>query len=611
MRAKQEPAQKAYLLIGIVSLLPFVVVGFLRELDLFEFIELKTLDKRLHLSARRAPQISSQISLITIDAKSEGEEGIGPYPWPPDIYASLLNSLQKVNPTAIGLIAWFNREWEDNPLLPGDKLFVIQPYSVTDSTNRRTLLEVSDWYNLPYSFKHAEAVGFSHFPLSYSDGISRSAQLVVKEHDTNAYRYSLEMLMLCQTYGVSPTAIKLREGFWRGKFLEFDLPSGMPRRIPIDMRGRFFVRFAGNVSAFHPTSFVDALSDSDTAEFRRKFGEKCVLIGITSEGTYRNASTPFGEMSALALRANLLNALLNRAFIWQSSRKGNLFYLACLAICFTVAATLAYRSGHGYRLMLILSGGLMLCHLLFVFGMFVLFDTWIEATGSSLALVLSGVVSSFFLVHLRLRSVLWQLQTTQEGLVKAEKEAVFGVMSARVRHELRNALNLIRAPAEMVRNNFQKQDPLKLRDQPEEIVSEMDTIIGWVTKLNEMIENELSFFQNTHLNLQQQDLQPVLKSALDMMRPLIAENRIQVRLNLPPKIPAVPIDADKMRIVFANLIKNACQAMAPGGELEIAVETPHAASPQASIYVIVKDTGSGITADERARIFEPFYTTKP
>ena len=259
--------------------------------------------------------------------------------------------------------------------------------------------------------------------------------------------------------------------------------------------------------------------------------------------------------------------------------------------------------------MLLFGSGLILCHLLFVGGMFVLSDLWIEVTGSTLALLLSGVIGSLLLAHLRLRHLLQQLQTTQDQLVRSEKEAVFGVMSARVRHELRNALNLIRAPAEMIRVNFQKQDPLKLREQPEEIVSEMGQIIGWVTKLDEMIEDEFSFFQDSHMNFQRQALEPILKSAVEMVQPVIDENQINVRLSLPPEIPPLLLDADKMRIVFTNLIKNACQAMPSGGMLQIVVEVE--TSQQNGVTVIVKDTGTGIPADELYRIFEPFYTTKP
>ena len=609
MLSKQAQFQKVYLLIGIVSLLPFVVVGFLRDLGTFEFIELKTLDGRLQWTAPRSPQVSSQIALITIDAKSEKELGLIPS-WRPDIYAALIHSLQQADPKAIGLVVWFNSEWGDEQRIPGEKLFVIRPYPDPKTVDRHALPEVTDWRTLPDSLTQAQGWGFSHFPLSDSDGISRSAQLVVKDQATDTYRYSLAMSILCQAYGVFPTSIKVREGFWCRKYLEFDLPVGEVVRIPIDSQGQLFIRFAGDEGVFKPISFVDALSmaENETEQFPQEFKDKCILIGITTAGANKRA-TPLGELSALALRANLLNGLLNQGFVWQFSRNGNLLYIAFLAILSTAAIMLIYRSGHSYRSMLLFGSGLVLCHLLFVGGMFVFFDLWIEVTGSTLALLLSGVISSLLLAHLRLRHLLRQLQTTQDQLVRSEKEAVFGVMSARVRHELRNALNLIRAPAEMIRVNFQKQDPLKLREQPEEIVSEMDQIIGWVTKLDEMIEDEFSFFQDSHMNFQHQALEPILKSAVEMVQPVIDENKIEVQLSLPPEIPLLFLDADKIRIVFTNLIKNACQAMPSGGTLEVVAEV--SMSEPNRVTVVVKDTGAGIPADELYRIFEPFYTTKP
>jgi len=126
-------------------------------------------------------------------------------------------------------------------------------------------------------------------------------------------------------------------------------------------------------------------------------------------------------------------------------------------------------------------------------------------------------------------------------------------------------------------------------------------------KFDDMIENELSFFQNTELDRQPQALDPIIHSALDMTRHLIDENQIRVKLNLPAKTLALPLDADKMRIVFANLVKNACQAMPQGGTLEI---TAKLASSK-GIIIHVQDTGVGIPTHEQDGIFEPFHTTKP
>ena len=135
-----------------------MVMGFFREFELFEFFELQTLDGRLRLPSTHSRKISPQISLIQIDAQSE--EDIQPLPWHLDIYASLLNALQEANPRAIGLIAWFNREWEEQRL-PGEKLFVIQPYSsVNNAGNRHAFPEVTNWNHLPRSLETSTRLKF-------------------------------------------------------------------------------------------------------------------------------------------------------------------------------------------------------------------------------------------------------------------------------------------------------------------------------------------------------------------------------------------------------------------------------------------------------------------
>jgi signal transduction histidine kinase len=628
--ARKNFGPKAYIFICVISLAPFVVMGISRHFNLLKFIELKTLDGR-QLLAHDAQQVSDQIALIAIDDKTEGDEGLGLLSsWPPDLYAALLGPLQTADTEAIGLVMWFNREWQGEQFLPSSKLFVIQPYSFPDPATHNSLPEAKSWSRLPHSLQAAQS-SFSWFPLSPSDGIHRLAQLVsvfgpvsplhgaengVKDSASTDYLYSIEILMLCQTYGISSASIKIREGFWRGQFLELPLPTGMPLRIPIDPHGRLSVRFVRDASAFKSTSYVDALEaiDTDPAQFRRDFDGRIVLVGVTT-ANIPTASTPLGEMPALALRANLLNTLLNRNFIWQLSGAANLLYLFCLAIFSTIAAILIHRFRCDSRWMLLTASGLFLLHVVFVIAMFVRFNAWLEATASGLAIILAGVMNTLFLAHLRLRDFYFQLQTTQNQLVQSEKQAMFGVMSARVRHEVRNALNVIRGPAEIIRTNFLRQDPMNLRDRPKEIVDRMDEIIGWVMKLDEMIENEFRFFQNSELNLQSQALEPILFAAQNMIQPLIDENQIQVTLNWPSKMPSIPLDADKMRVVFTNLMKNACQAMPKGGTLAVDVKfsptTNRSSNMSKAIMVIITDTGSGISADELKRIFEPFHTTKP
>ena len=227
---------KTYLLICLVSLCPFILITVIRNFDILQLIELRTLDARLRLM--RVPDVSSDLILITIDDKSQSNEGIGQLPWPPYIYSSLLESLQTAKPAATGLIARFNRDWEGSAI-PGDNLFVIQLYTAEDNYPTR-IPHIKDWIDLPQMLTNADTVSFSVFPESQSDGIYRSGQLVVFNTQENSLKFSLEILMLCQLHSIPPETIKLKDSIWKGKFLAMKLESGEDIRIPIDAAGRTF-----------------------------------------------------------------------------------------------------------------------------------------------------------------------------------------------------------------------------------------------------------------------------------------------------------------------------------------------------------------------------------
>ncbi|MFQ6040368.1 MAG: nitrogen regulation protein NR(II), partial [Candidatus Poribacteria bacterium] len=197
----------------------------------------------------------------------------------------------------------------------------------------------------------------------------------------------------------------------------------------------------------------------------------------------------------------------------------------------------------------------------------------------------------------------------------------------------------------VVQRNFQKDDPLKMRERPDTIIHQMDRIITGVEKLNDMVENELSFFKNTELHFQGNDLSEIINSSLNVVETEIQERNINVSVKIEPNLPTLYVDAERLRIDFTNLIKNACQAMPKGGELIIEAEyhsgmwnavlqkergkpkTVSAIVSQllswgrseqnklnlTSDYTVVKfkDTGSGISEEDKEKIFEPFHTTKP
>jgi two-component system NtrC family sensor kinase len=80
---------------------------------------------------------------------------------------------------------------------------------------------------------------------------------------------------------------------------------------------------------------------------------------------------------------------------------------------------------------------------------------------------------------------------------------------------------------------------------------------------------------------------------------------VVVGLDCPPDLPRVLADVDQLRIVFANLVRNAREAMPGGGRLSLKANLA-----DGGVEVTVTDTGVGIPPDRLARVTEPLYSTK-
>ncbi len=593
---------KTWCYLQLVCLFPFLLFFLVRDFDLIHLIELKTLDARLRLIT--PDRAHPKLRLISIDEKSQSENGIGPLPWAAYIYQTLIDSISAAE--AIAIIMRFNQEWdvvELDKVQPIDNLFLIQTYvEFNQSQSAEGLPTISSWAELPNSFSRlTNRSSFSRYHRGSTDGVYRSAQLVLTELPDQHYQYSIEIHLLCQSLGVSISQVQLKQSWWKGPYLQIAAKPS-PISIPISTSGRCFFPYLDN-NHYPTSSFVDILKSVESGQ---QFTDKIALIGVASNNQ-PTAQTTVGAVTALGLRANLMNALLCERYVWQMTPLVTGCYFAIFCILLFVIASWSYHLDQ-QQLFIIGLMGLLMGHGMLAILLLTLFQIWVNITALSLSILSAGILTILLLGYLRLRSTLIQLQLTQQQLVRSEKEAVFGIMAARVRHELRNALNLVQAPLEMVKNNFRKGDPLKFKQKPDLIVSEMDSAITALSQLDQMIERDLSFFQNQSLDLTACSLELIIESALEATRSLVEDNRIRVKFNYPDELPTIVVDQNQFQLALINLMKNACQSMLTGGTLTLSV-TQKTASDKISISI--RDTGYGISPHNLNRIFEAFYTTKP
>ena len=193
-----------------------------------------------------------------------------------------------------------------------------------------------------------------------------------------------------------------------------------------------------------------------------------------------------------------------------------------------------------------------------------------------------------------LQQALARLQQTQQQLVRKEKLATLGQLSASVGHELRNPLGVIKNSAYYLRHQLSGASP--------KAGQHLQIIEREIASADKIIADLLDYARVRPGARRTVDLNQLVHKHLEG-RQWPAAIRIVQRLDSPA--PSVQADPDQLRQVLENLIQNAVQSMPDGGE--ILLET---AAQAGRSVLAVGDRGPGIAPDLMERIFEPLYTTK-
>ena len=191
-----------------------------------------------------------------------------------------------------------------------------------------------------------------------------------------------------------------------------------------------------------------------------------------------------------------------------------------------------------------------------------------------------------------------EVRRLKEEIVRNQHLASLGSLAAGVAHEIRNPLSSIKGFATYFRDRY--------RDNPEDEKT-AGIMIQEVDRLNRVISQLLDYARPMTMQRQEVSIQDIIRHALRMIETQAREKGITLQSDLPANIPAVGIDADRMKQVFLNLFLNALSAMETGGMLSVALTK----LPDRRIRIEVRDTGVGIAPQDMGRIFDPYFTTKP
>lgn len=211
-----------------------------------------------------------------------------------------------------------------------------------------------------------------------------------------------------------------------------------------------------------------------------------------------------------------------------------------------------------------------------------------------------GQQSGYIMIMQDITSV----KSLEEKLLRQEHLSAIGKLSAAIAHEIRNPLAAISGSIEMLK---------MMLEPPEEEQRLMDIVIREVERLNGLIEEFLDYARPERYRKNAIDLGQVLDEALELMKrdTTIAAAATFVLDDTLPKPVIVEADSSRIRQVFWNLIRNACEALGEGGEVTLRrrlVYDPRSGAPL--VEVRVEDTGTGLADDVLPNLFEPFFTTK-
>ncbi len=189
---------------------------------------------------------------------------------------------------------------------------------------------------------------------------------------------------------------------------------------------------------------------------------------------------------------------------------------------------------------------------------------------------------------------------------RMEHLAALGQMSATLAHEIRNPLGAIalnlRYLSDLLTGDATEPGP---EEAAKEALETMDDLFAGVERLQGLVQGILNFTRPLVSNLTREDLSDVLTSALGTATGVAKEAGVEVVRELRHPPTKVDVDAAQIKQVLTNLIENAVQAMPEGGRITVTSQLLGD-----TVEIRVSDTGSGISPDNREKIFQPFFTTK-
>lgn len=190
-----------------------------------------------------------------------------------------------------------------------------------------------------------------------------------------------------------------------------------------------------------------------------------------------------------------------------------------------------------------------------------------------------------------------EVKALTDQLIRADRLAAMGELTAGVAHEVRNPLGIIRASVQLVEESGCDR---------ERVLEATSVIKQEIDRLDRVIKALLDFGRPSKPYLRLTDIGEVIEDVVLFTRRFAGQSKVTISAQDVGSLPKVMADPDQLKQVFVNLISNAVQAMDPAGGLIVV----KGSSEDGFLSVQVSDNGPGIPASDLKKVFDPFYSTR-
>ncbi len=186
-------------------------------------------------------------------------------------------------------------------------------------------------------------------------------------------------------------------------------------------------------------------------------------------------------------------------------------------------------------------------------------------------------------------------------LEKMQRMAAWREVARRIAHEIKNPLTPIQLSAQRLRRRY----PEVLLEENSIFDQCTSTIIKQVDELKQLVSEFSQFARMPKINLAPADITKMIEETLVLYKQ--AHGNIRFVVNTLDTIPVFSFDIEQIKRCLINLLDNAVAVLPEGGTIDIVLALNEEGD---NFYLEVCDSGPGITEDEKARLFEPYFSTK-